>query len=173
MVVFSVFARDSFLLGYAYPGYKCFKDIEKNKREEWRDWMVYWLILAVFTMAERITDAFVFWFPLYSEAKVVCVVWLWHRRTQGAKLLYEAFLKPFLLEHEQEVDKCIDESRTRATDLFASYWSRAMGYAQTCFYHALQSFPQNQSAAGGRVQNAQFTPNTAHQAAASSYYKTS
>ena len=84
-----------FLLGYAYPGYKCFKDIEKNKKDEWKDWLVYWVILAVFTMGERLADTFVFWFPLYSEAKVAFVVWLWQPRTQGAKFLYESFLKPF------------------------------------------------------------------------------
>eukprot|EP00240_Pyramimonas_obovata_P010784 CAMPEP_0118922250 /NCGR_PEP_ID=MMETSP1169-20130426/1239_1 /TAXON_ID=36882 /ORGANISM="Pyramimonas obovata, Strain CCMP722" /LENGTH=124 /DNA_ID=CAMNT_0006863085 /DNA_START=298 /DNA_END=672 /DNA_ORIENTATION=+ len=123
-------------------------------------------------MGERLADAFVFWFPLYSEAKVAFVVWLWQPRTQGAKLLYESFLKPFLLEHEQEVDRCIDESRTRATDLFASYWSRAMHYAQQCFYHALQSWPSNQNQVQGRQGGSQFNPNNAHEAAAASYYKT-
>eukprot|EP00976_Prorocentrum_cordatum_P081004 1184212-Prorocentrum_minimum.AAC.2 len=161
-----------FLLGYAYPGYKCFKDIEKNKKDEWKDWLVYWVILAVFTMVERLADAFVFWFPLYSEAKVAFVVWLWQPRTQGAKLLYESFLKPFLLDHEQEVDRAIDESRTRATDLFVSYWQRAFVFAQQCFYHALQSWPTNHSHAQVRQGASHFNPNNAHEAAAASYYKT-
>lgn len=46
--------------------------------------------------------------------------------------------------NENEVDKYIDESKTKAQDLMSSYWTRAMVYAQHCFMHALQNLPQQQ-----------------------------
>jgi receptor expression-enhancing protein 1/2/3/4 len=54
------------------------------------------LVLAVMTMAERAADQLIFWMPMYSEAKVALVVYLWHPRTQGALFLYDSFLQPFL-----------------------------------------------------------------------------
>jgi hypothetical protein len=49
--------------------------------------------------------------------------------------------------NENEVDKYIDESKTKAQDLVSSYWTRAMVYAQHCFMHALQNLPQQQTKA--------------------------
>jgi len=47
-------------------------------------------------MCERAADQLIFWLPMYSEAKVALVVYLWHPRTQGAVFVYDTFLQPFL-----------------------------------------------------------------------------
>eukprot|EP00238_Polyblepharides_amylifera_P005628 CAMPEP_0196585402 /NCGR_PEP_ID=MMETSP1081-20130531/50511_1 /TAXON_ID=36882 /ORGANISM="Pyramimonas amylifera, Strain CCMP720" /LENGTH=115 /DNA_ID=CAMNT_0041906929 /DNA_START=251 /DNA_END=598 /DNA_ORIENTATION=+ len=93
---------------------------------------------------ESVADTFIFWIPMYSEAKVAFVVYLWHPRTEGASYMYNSFLLPFLKQHEHEVDRCINETKTRCADLVASYWTRAMQYAQQGFMHALQNMPQPQ-----------------------------
>jgi receptor expression-enhancing protein 1/2/3/4 len=53
-------------------------------------------VLAVMTIFERAADQLIFWLPMYSEAKVALVVYLWHPRTQGAIFVYDTFLQPFL-----------------------------------------------------------------------------
>ena len=57
-------------------------------------------------------------------------------------MVVRGFLSP--QANENEVDKYIDESKTKAQDLMSSYWTRAMVYAQNCFMHALQNMPQQQ-----------------------------
>ncbi|KAK3264634.1 hypothetical protein CYMTET_26634 [Cymbomonas tetramitiformis] len=158
------------LLGYIYPGYACFKAIEKGKPDACREWCIYWLVLAAATAAERVTDYAVFWLPLYYEAKVGFVVYLWHPQTQGAIFMYQHFILPYLQKHEPEVDRFLDESKTRATDFVASYWTRAMGYAQQCLFAALANIPQAQGQAGhAGAAVPQNQPRNAQEAAATAF----
>ena len=55
--------------------------MHKKSPEKLRGWCIYWLVLATFTVFERITDAFLFFLPLYHEAKVAFVVYLWHPKS--------------------------------------------------------------------------------------------
>ncbi|KAL4187622.1 hypothetical protein AMTRI_Chr09g39920 [Amborella trichopoda] len=70
-------------LGYTYPAYACFKTVEKNKPEidQLRFWCQYWIIVAMLTVFERVGDTFVSWVPMYSEAKVAFLVYLWYPKT--------------------------------------------------------------------------------------------
>ena len=54
------------------------------------------MVISLYSVLVQISDRFVFWMPMYSEAKVGFVVYLWHPRTQGALYIYEMFLLPFL-----------------------------------------------------------------------------
>lgn len=79
-----------------YPGYLCFKDVEKKHTDKFREWLVYWLVLAAVVVVELIGDRFLFWLPMYYEAKVALVICLWHPKTKGALFVYDSFLLPFL-----------------------------------------------------------------------------
>ena len=70
--------------------------LEKHKRkpEALRGWLIYWTVLGLYTVGVQIADRFVFWLPMYCEAKVAFVVYLWHPRTQGALYVYDAFVAP-------------------------------------------------------------------------------
>ena len=68
-------------------------------------------MLGLYTVGVQIADRFVFWLPMYCEAKVAFVVYLWHPRTQGALYVYDAFVAPFLAKHEPDIDRRIDETR--------------------------------------------------------------
>eukprot|EP00250_Pteridium_aquilinum_P015031 c22340_g1_i2 orf=88-714(+) len=70
-------------VGYVYPAYKCFKCVEMNRPdvEQLRFWCQYWIIIAVVTVLERLGDTFVSWLPLYSEAKLAFIIFLWSPRT--------------------------------------------------------------------------------------------
>lgn len=53
--------------------------------QEYVHWMTYWIVLAVLTIAEEVTDILLgCWFPLYFEIKLVFLFWLispisrWH-----------------------------------------------------------------------------------------------
>eukprot|EP00897_Mesotaenium_endlicherianum_P009811 jgi/Mesen1/8859/ME000053S08257 len=119
-------------LGYVYPAYECFKTAERSRPdvEQLRFWCQYWMIIAVMTVAERIVDVFVSWLPMYNEAKLAFILYLWHPKTKGATYIYNAFFQPVVSKHEPEIDRLLKEYRTRSSDMALYYWQLGCKYAQ-------------------------------------------
>ncbi|KAM3341671.1 putative HVA22-like protein g isoform X1 [Capsicum galapagoense] len=128
------------VFGYAYPAYECFKTVEMNKPDiqQLRFWCQYWILIAMLTVCERFGDAFISWVPMYSEAKLAFVIYLWCPKTKGTTYVYDAFFRPVVLKHEPEIDKNILELRTRAGDMLFLYWQKAASYGQTRVFDILQ-----------------------------------
>ncbi|PWA80215.1 TB2/DP1/HVA22-related protein [Artemisia annua] len=128
------------LLAYLYPAYECFKNIEKNKPDvdQLRFWCQYWILIALMTVWDPFGDAFVGWLPMYSEAKLVLCVYLWHPKTMGTKSIYQSFVKPYVSKHEAEIDRTLMELKTRAGDSATLYCSRVLVYGQTRAFEILQ-----------------------------------
>ncbi|CAN0906326.1 HVA22-like protein i [Linum grandiflorum] len=128
------------VFGYAYPAYECYKTVELNKPEieQLRFWCQYWILVAMLTVSERIGDAFVSWVPMYSEAKLAFFIYLWYPKTKGSTYVYESFFRPYIAEHENEIDRNLLELRTRAGDMAIVYWQRAASYGQTRLFDILQ-----------------------------------
>lgn len=57
---------------------------------------------------------------------------------QGTTYVYSTFLRPFVANHEREIDRHLNELRTRAGDLAFQYWQRGSVYAQSRFMEVLQ-----------------------------------
>ncbi|CAD6252107.1 unnamed protein product [Miscanthus lutarioriparius] len=121
------------VLGYAYPAYDCYKTVELNRPEveQLRFWCQYWILLAFLTVLERVGESFVSWLPMYSEAKLAFIVYLWYPKTRGTAYVYESFFKPYIAKHETEIDRNLLELRTRAGDMAVLYFQRVVNYAQT------------------------------------------
>ncbi|XP_020203530.1 putative HVA22-like protein g [Cajanus cajan] len=127
-------------LGYAYPGFECYKTVEKNRVdiEELRFWCKYWIIVALFTVLEKFTDFFVGWLPMYGEMKLVLFVYLWYPKTKGTGYVYEVVLRPIVSKHENDIDRKLLEWRARAWDFIIFYWQYCAKFGQTAFVQALQ-----------------------------------
>ncbi|KAL9238048.1 hypothetical protein vseg_012525 [Gypsophila vaccaria] len=128
------------ILGYAYPAYECYKTVEKNKPEieQLRFWCQYWILVAVMTVCERVGDTFVSWVPMYSEAKLAFIIYLWYPRTKGTTYVYDSFFKPYVSKHETEIDRNLLELRTRAGDVAFMYFQKVIIYGQTRIFEILQ-----------------------------------
>ncbi|KAK7278710.1 hypothetical protein RJT34_23746 [Clitoria ternatea] len=128
------------LLGYAYPGFECYKIVEKNKVdiEELRFWCKYWIIVALFTVLEKFPDIFLGWLPMYGEMKVVFFIYLWYPKTKGTGYIYEVVLKPIVSKHENDIDRKLSEYKARAWDYVIFYWQYLAKHGHTAFIQALQ-----------------------------------
>ncbi|CAH2059134.1 unnamed protein product [Thlaspi arvense] len=128
------------ILGYTYPAFECFKTVEKNKVdiEELRFWCQYWILLALISSFERVGDIFISWLPLYGEMKVVFFVYLWYPKTKGTRHVYETLLKPYIAQHETEIDRKIMELRARAWDFFIFYFHNFAQAGQSTLIQAFQ-----------------------------------
>ncbi|XP_009617378.1 putative HVA22-like protein g [Nicotiana tomentosiformis] len=127
------------VLGYAYPAFECFKTIEKNRVdiEELRFWCQYWIIVAVLRIIESFGDVFMAWLPMYSEAKLALIIYLWYPKTKGTGYIYDALLKPFVSKHEPDIDRGFLEFRARAFDLAIYYWHNCTELGQAKFFQLL------------------------------------
>ncbi|KAK4782624.1 hypothetical protein SAY86_006998 [Trapa natans] len=111
------------VFGYAYPAFHCFKTVEKNhiNIEELQFWCRYWIIMALVTILERITDLLISWSPMYNELKLAFILYLWHPKTKGTAHVYETFLHPFVAQHENKIKTKLTEWRDKAWDLAIFY----------------------------------------------------
>lgn len=127
------------VLGYAYPAFECFKTVEKNRVgiEELRFWCQYWILVAVVTVLERIGDVFVSWLPMYGEMKLALFIYLWYPKTKGSGYVYDTILKPYMIKHETDIDRNLQEFRARAWDLLVYYWENCTQLGQTTFFQVL------------------------------------
>ncbi|GAV60294.1 TB2_DP1_HVA22 domain-containing protein, partial [Cephalotus follicularis] len=130
------------VFGYAYPAYKCFKEVEKNKQEidQQLFWCKYWILVAMLTICERVGDAFISWLPMYSEAKLAFYIYLWYPKSKGTIYIYNTILKPIVAKHETEIDGHILELKTRAGEIAVIYWQKALSHGQKRFIEVLQYF---------------------------------
>ncbi|VVB07622.1 unnamed protein product [Arabis nemorensis] len=158
------------VLGYAYPAYECYKTVEKNRPEieQLRFWCQYWILVACLTVFERVGDAFVSWVPMYSEAKLAFFIYLWYPKTRGTTYVYESFFRPYLSQHENDIDHSLLELRTKAGDMAVIYWQRVASYGQTRILEILQYVaaqstprPQQPQKRGGRANQAPPKPKKA------------
>lgn len=126
--------------GYAYPAYECYKTVELNKPEieQLIFWCQYWILVALLTVLERFGDFTISWLPFYSEAKLMFFVYLWYPKTKGTTYVYGTFFKPYISQHENEIDRNLLELRARATDVVVLYFHKAASVGQNTFFDVLK-----------------------------------
>ncbi|KQJ96354.1 putative HVA22-like protein g isoform X2 [Brachypodium distachyon] len=126
--------------GYAYPAYECYKTVELNKPEieQLIFWCQYWILVALLTVLERFGDLTISWLPLYSEAKLMFFIYLWCPKTKGTTYVYETFFRPYISQHENDIDHNILELRARASDMLIIYWQKASTVGQTTFFQIMK-----------------------------------
>ncbi|OBS80956.1 hypothetical protein A6R68_20852 [Neotoma lepida] len=57
------------LIGFGYPAYISMKAIESPNKEDDTQWLTYWVVYGVFSIAEFFSDLFLSWFPFYYMLK--------------------------------------------------------------------------------------------------------
>lgn len=135
--------------GYAYPAFECYKTLEKSSRsldvESLRFWCKYWIIVAIFTFFERISDVLIAWLPLYGEMKLLFLVYLWHPKTKGSGHVYGTMLQPYLMKNEAEIERMMVEMKVRAWDLSYLFWTNFSEMAHSGFLKVLKCAADFQS----------------------------
>ncbi|CAL0309987.1 unnamed protein product [Lupinus luteus] len=127
------------ILGYAYPGFECYKTVERNKVDfvELRFWCQYWIIVALFTVLEKFADVFIGWLPLYGEMKLALFIYLWYPKTKGTWYVYDNVLRPYASKHENDIHVKFQEWRTMAWDLAIFYWQICTELGQSATFQVM------------------------------------
>ena len=57
-------------IGFLYPAYKSIKALESSTKADDTQWLMYWVVFSVFSVAEFFSDTLVGWIPMYWLVKV-------------------------------------------------------------------------------------------------------
>ena len=76
ILVFGVgIASLSSLVGFVYPAYKSFQAIESKTKGDDTQWLVYWVIFAIFSIMEVFVNLVLYWIPFYYAFKLAFLLW--------------------------------------------------------------------------------------------------
>lgn len=105
------------LIGFGYPAYISIKAIESPNKEDDTQWLTYWVVYGVFSIAEFFSDLFLSWFPFYYMLKCGFLLWcMAPSPSNGAELLYKRIIRPFFLRHESQVDHVVSDLKDKAKE---------------------------------------------------------
>jgi len=90
------------LTSFLYPAYMSFKSIDSSDRSLDAQWLTYWVVFGLASIAETCASFLVGGIPLYFVWKLGFFVWLWHPKTMGAGVVYTQAVRPFLLPYLEE-----------------------------------------------------------------------
>ncbi|RKP35650.1 TB2/DP1, HVA22 family-domain-containing protein, partial [Dimargaris cristalligena] len=110
---------------HIYPAYASYKALKVSHNEALlTHWLTYWIVIGVFTGVEFVTDTFIFWLPFYNIFKMAFVVWLMLPQTQGSTYIYNTVIRPWLVQHEAEIDQYLHRAETKAKSKSAVWGQR-------------------------------------------------
>ncbi|KAM6963757.1 receptor expression-enhancing protein 3 [Tautogolabrus adspersus] len=119
------------VFGNLYPAYYSYKAVKTKNVMEYVRWMMYWIVFALYTVLETVTDLTLAWFPLYYELKIAVVIWLLSPYTKGASLIYRKCLHPLLSSREREIDDYIVQARERSYETMVNFGKQGLSIAAT------------------------------------------
>uniref|UniRef100_A0A8C7SV37 Receptor expression-enhancing protein n=2 Tax=Oncorhynchus mykiss TaxID=8022 RepID=A0A8C7SV37_ONCMY len=124
-----VFSR--LVFGTLYPAYSSYKAVKSKDVKEYVKWMMYWIIFALFTTMETLTDIFICWVPFYYELKIAFVVWLLSPYTKGSSVLYRKFVHPTLSSKEKDIDDYLCQAKDKSYDTLVTFGRKGLNVAAT------------------------------------------
>ncbi|KAG0271030.1 ER membrane protein DP1/Yop1 [Linnemannia exigua] len=117
LMIFFNFAGQLFsnLLGFVYPAYRSFKALESPEKEDDKQWLTYWTVYGFVSIIESFTDVLLYWFPFYFFLKTVFLLWLMIPSFNGAVTIYNRVLRPFLVQHKNEIDSSYNNLKAKVS----------------------------------------------------------
>ncbi|CAI7856190.1 unnamed protein product, partial [Closterium sp. NIES-53] len=88
------------------------------------------VLIALVTVTERLAEPILEKLPMYPEAKLLLVIYLWYPDNKGTDHVYNNLLQPVLLQNEEDIDKHVDEIKGRVNDVVSQLQTVVSTYMQ-------------------------------------------
>lgn len=92
---------------------------------------MYWSVLSCALLVESWTEFILVWVPFYSYLRLFFLLYLVLPQTQGARVLYETYLHPYLEENEVAIEDFIASAHDRLKAAGMAYLKRAIETLRT------------------------------------------
>lgn len=93
--------------------------------------------MAAFSAISPFADTFLFFIPLYYEAKLAFAIYLWANNLAGASLVYHRYAEPYIVRYEPLMDAKLNEVKTMSRALVSTNFSKAVQWFQARLVAAL------------------------------------
>ena len=91
---------------------------------------MYWVVISCFSLVEYWTFFIVSWVPFYAYIRLFLLSYLVLPQTQGARLIYQSYVHPFLAHYESDIDVFITNAHDRAKAVGLQYLKRAIDFVK-------------------------------------------
>lgn len=113
-----------------FPVFASYKALHTSDPALLAPWLIYFVVLSLFTVVEN-TFAFILtWIPFYSWLRFFGHLYLILPGSQGATFLYQEYIEPFLYHHEREIDDFITQSHDNAKKAGMQYVETAIEWVK-------------------------------------------
>ncbi|GAD98700.1 HVA22 domain membrane protein [Paecilomyces variotii No. 5] len=116
----------SSVISILFPAFASYKALRTSDPRQLAPWLMYWVVLTGVLLAESWTVFILGWFPFYSWIRLGFMAYLVLPQTQGARVLYQEYVEPFLEHHEREIDLFIGRTHERAKAAGLQYFYMAI-----------------------------------------------
>ncbi|KAI5287641.1 hypothetical protein KEM52_001487 [Ascosphaera acerosa] len=120
----------SSVLTILFPIYASYKALRTRNPDIIVPWLMYWVVIAIFTLVEDWTYWLVSWTPFYAWLRLAFLSYLVLPHTQGAKVLYQTYLDPWLYAHEDQIEEAIVKGHDYARRMGAQYMEQAIDFVR-------------------------------------------
>ncbi|KAL6718419.1 hypothetical protein ACLMJK_004508 [Lecanora helva] len=120
----------SSILTVLFPIFASYKALRTSDPAQLTPWLMYWVVISCFSLVESWTWFIVSWLPFYAYFRLLLLSYLVLPQTQGAKLLYQTYIHPFLAQHEHDIDNLITTAHDRAKAAGLVYLKRAIAFVE-------------------------------------------
>jgi receptor expression-enhancing protein 1/2/3/4 len=109
---------------------------------------MYWVSFALLSLFEAWTWYIVSWVPFYAYFRLLVLSYLVLPQTQGARILYQSYIHPFLAQHEARIENFITDAHGKAKSAGLGYIEQLVDYVKVNVL-GMQSKPVQQYQAPG------------------------
>ncbi|KAL8919239.1 MAG: hypothetical protein Q9208_006900 [Pyrenodesmia sp. 3 TL-2023] len=113
-----------------FPIFASYKALRTSDPAQLTPWLMYWVVISCFSLVEYWTFFVVSWLPFYAYFRLLLLSYLVLPQTQGARLIYQSYIHPFLAHHESDIDVLITNAHDRAKAVGLQYLKRAIEFVK-------------------------------------------
>ncbi|KAI0169280.1 TB2/DP1, HVA22 family-domain-containing protein [Hypoxylon sp. FL1284] len=121
----------SSVASFLFPLFASYKALKTSDPAQLTPWLMYWSVLSCALLVESWTEFLLVWVPFYSYLRLFFLLYLVLPQTQGARLLYETYLHPYLEENETAIEDFIASAHDRLKAAGMAYLKRAIEVLRT------------------------------------------
>ncbi|KAL7951548.1 TB2/DP1, HVA22 family domain-containing protein [Trichoderma barbatum] len=118
----------SSIASFLFPIFASYKALKTSDPAQLTPWLMYWVVFSCCLLVESWVYFILAWVPFYGYIRLLFFLYLILPQTQGARVLYEQHIHPFLRENESQIDEFIASAHERLKAAGIDYFRKAIDY---------------------------------------------
>lgn len=126
-----ILSSRSSLASFLFPIFASYKALKTSDPAQLTPWLMYWVVFSCCLLVESWLSFILTWIPFYGYFRLLFLLYLILPQTQGARIIYEEHVHPFLEDNEAQIDEFIANAHERLRAAGAAYLKSAVEYLKT------------------------------------------